>query len=57
MRLLDVLEDDVDLIGLVLAIFTTASVMARVRSRFWSMVRPAYHWIVMFGMTSSSGAG
>src|SRR5437899_6783025 len=38
--------------GVVLPIFTIASVMAAVSCRFWSWVRPAYHWIVMLGMPS-----
>src|SRR5262245_42436440 len=33
--------------------FTIASVMARVSSRFCCSVRPAYHWIVMFGIRGS----
>src|SRR5438128_9702145 len=40
--------------GVVLPIFTMASVMAAVSCRFWSCVRPANHWIVMLGMTSPS---
>src|SRR5206468_7191352 len=36
--------------GVVLPIFTIASVIAAVSCRFWSWVRPAYHWIVMLGM-------
>src|SRR5437867_12206888 len=36
--------------AVVLPIFTIASVIAAVISRFCWSVRPAYHWIVMFGM-------
>src|SRR5438876_787090 len=36
--------------AVVLPIFTMASVMACVSSRFCCWVRPAYHWIVMLGM-------
>src|SRR5512146_1169685 len=39
--------------GVVLPILTIASVMAATRSRFCWSVRPAYHWIVMFGMGAS----
>src|SRR5207245_3332845 len=38
--------------AVVLPIFTIASVIAAVISRFCWSVRPAYHWIVMFGMAS-----
>jgi len=41
--------------GVVLPIFTMASVMAAVISRFCWSVRPAYHWIVMFGMARLLG--
>src|SRR5207244_13519454 len=40
--------------GVVLPIFTIASVMAAVSCRFWSWVRPAYHWIVMLGIAVAS---
>src|SRR5438093_499325 len=36
--------------AVVLPILTIASVIAAVMSRFCWSVRPAYHWIVMFGM-------
>src|SRR2546430_1864197 len=42
--------------GVVLPIFTIASVMAAVSCRFWSWVRPAYHWIVMLGMLVASSS-
>src|SRR2546428_10812236 len=41
--------------GVVLPFFPMASVMAAVISRFCWSVRPAYHWIVMFGMARLLG--
>src|SRR2546427_8521752 len=43
--------------GVVLPIFTMASVIAAVISRFCWSVRPAYHWIVMFGMARLLSVG
>src|SRR3989442_15394544 len=39
--------------AVVFPIFTMASVIAAVISRFCWSVRPANHWIVMFGMPAS----
>src|SRR5437867_8534661 len=43
--------------AVVFPIFTMASVIAAVISRFCWSVRPAYHWIVMFGMASLLAGG
>src|SRR5213078_2692623 len=40
--------------GVVLPIFTMASVIAAVSCRFWSCVRSAYHWVGRLGLAVAS---